>query len=161
MITTTSEAITRIMTFLRTVPQEVGKVASSAIAEYLIGDVSHGLRHYPPYKHIPWSQIGGFISEHQRRYVMAQIKEGNITPGISASNGYFCDAWQYRAQGNWFAIYNDVSYAPYLVGQGTQSRRAILQGWRTVYNNIRDNTAGALRHAMAAINQWMKANIRR
>jgi hypothetical protein len=154
----TSDAIERIRAWLKALPNQVKNVASAAVAEYLIGDASHGLKHYPPYKHVPYSQMGGFVSDKQRKYVMARIREGSITPGISASNGYFREAWTYKAQGSRYEITNDVGYAKYLVGPGTQARRPMIQGWRKWTDTIRENSKGAIRHAIVKINEWMKAH---
>jgi len=160
MIKISVRGINETLQWLDNLAKDIRMVATRAMAEYLVGDESHGLKHYPPYKHVPWSAIGGFVSEKQRRYVMANIRNGNITPGISASNGYLRDAWQYTAKGTNYVISNDVKYAPYLVGQGTQSRRAIAQAWRTTTQTIKDNWSGAIGHAKAAIKEWIAAHRR-
>lgn len=150
----TSHGIPELLEWLKSLPNEIRTLATRAVAEYIVGDETHGLKHYPPYKHVPYSQIGGFVSAKQRRYVMARIRDGSITPGVSASNGYLRDAWKYTAQGSMYQISNDVTYAKYLVG-GQQSRRAIAQNWRTMWQTAKDNLQGAFRHAQAAINAWL------
>jgi hypothetical protein len=156
MQTITSDTILRVRDWLKALPQNVKQIASEAFAEYVVGDEGHGLKHYPPYKYLPWSKIGGFVSDRQRRYVMARIHDGTITPGVSQSNGYFRDAWTYSAAGSRYVIKNDVSYAQYLVGPGTQATRPAMTGWRKWTQTIEDNAAGGLRHAVAKINEWMK-----
>jgi hypothetical protein len=154
MIRITSRGVPELQAWLKSLNQQVKDVATRAVAEYLIGDTTHGLKHYPPYRHVPWAQIGGFISDRQRKYVMAKIREGSITPGISQSNGYLRDAWRYKAQGSRYEITNDVGYAPFLVGQ-EQARRPVVQGWRKATETIKANLAGAYKHANAEIRKWL------
>ena len=88
---------------------------------------------------------------------MAGINDGTITPGVSASNGYFGDAWRMSGGvGQNYMITNDVNYAGYLVGDNTQALRQQKQGWRKVSQNISDNLSGAFRHALAAVNEWLQ-----
>ncbi len=161
MLKITSRGVPELQAWLKGLASEVKDLATRSVAEYLVGDETHGLKHYPPYKHVPWSAIGGFVSAKQRRYVMARIREGSITPGISASNGYFRDAWQYKAQGSRYEITNDVEYAKYLVAPGQQSRRSLAQGWRTTVDTIKANLKGAYRHANAEIKKWLKTHGRK
>jgi hypothetical protein len=156
---TAGTAIEKVREFLNNLDKSVKDIAGAGVSEYLIGDESHGLKHYPLYKHVSWAEIGGFVSDKQRRFVMAMIGKGEITPGISQSNGYFRDAWQYKKQGPNYIITNDVGYGPYLVSaSGWQSKMAKAHGWRTTLENMRDNADGAIRHAVAKINEWMKSH---
>jgi len=153
--------IEKVTAFLRTVELGTKTAAGRAMAEYLIGDVNHGLKHYPSYRHVPYSEIGGFVSDRQRRYVMARISEGSITPGISASNGYFRDAWRIAGEGPRYIMRNDVEYGGFLVGDNTQALRPQRQGWRKITQNISDNIQGAIRHATAKVNEWLRANAKK
>ena len=159
MLKITSKGIPEVQAWLKSLAKEVQKAATEAVAKYIVGDETHGLKHYPPYKHVPWADIGGFVSDKQRRYVMARIREGSITPGVSQSNGYLREAWQYKTQGTAYQITNDVSYAKYLVG-GQQSRRAIAQGWRFFMDTVKSNLQGAYRSARAAVKKRL-AELRR
>jgi hypothetical protein len=156
MLKITSKGIPETQAWLKSLASNVKDVATRAVAEYLIGDQSHGLKHYPPYRHVPYSRIGGFASAKQRRYVMARIREGSIVPGISVSNGYLRDAWKYKAQGSRYEISNDVGYAKYLVGPGSQSRHSLAQGWRNTLQTVQANLKGAIRHANAEIKKWLR-----
>jgi hypothetical protein len=146
----------KVQTFLRSVMLGAKNRASFALAEYLMGNESHGLKHYPAYKHVPYSEIGGFKSDKQRRYVMARIREGSITPGLSASNRYYGDAWHISGEPPRYTLKNDVKYAGYLVGDNDQSLHSQKQGWRKVSQNIADNLQGAMRHARDAVNKLLK-----
>jgi hypothetical protein len=156
MIKVSIKGVDKVVEYLRTVPLGVKTVAGRSVAEYLVGNTSHGLKHYPPYKHVPYSAIGGFKSDKQRRYVMARIREGTIDPGYSASNGYLRDAWTIGGEPPRYVIKNDVHYAGFLVGDQDQSLHSQKQGWRTVSRNIADNIAGAIRAANLAIAKWLK-----
>ncbi len=156
MIKFAERGIEKVQEFLRTVKLGAKTTAARGVAEYLIGDVSHGLKHYPPYKHVPYSAIGGVKSDRQRRYVMARIREGSIDPGISASNGYFRDAWKISGEAPRYNIVNDVGYAGFLVGDSEQSLHSQKQGWRKISKNIEDNISGAIRHAVAKVNEWLR-----
>lgn len=159
MIKIAVKGIENVQAFLRALPLGTKTVAGRAVAEYLVGDVSHGLRHYPPYKHVPYSEIGGFKSDKQRRYVMARIREGTIDPGISASTGYFRDAWQISGEAPRYNIVNDVAYAGFLVGNAEQSLHSQKQGWRKISQTIADNIDGAFRHAIAKVNEWLREHV--
>jgi len=150
--------VDKTINFLKTFAEGYEDVSLNAISEYLMGDERHGLKHYPPYKHVSFKQAyGGFLSDKQRRYVMMKIRSGEIDPGYSASNGYYGDAWQTNkiADGK-YVISNDVHYAGYLVGDDRQSKMMQMKGWRVVSQNIKDNIMGAFRHARGAINKFIK-----
>ena len=163
MIRVQIKGIPEIKEFLNKVALGFKNRATYAVAEYLIGDERHGLKHYPPYKHVSYkeaypenAEYGGFFSRKQQSYVMMQIKNGNIDPGISASNRYYGDAWHIEGEAPRYVLKNDVGYAGYLVGDTQQSKLFALKGWRKVSQNIKDNWHGAMRHANAAIKKLIK-----
>jgi hypothetical protein len=162
MLKTTSKGIAEFSALIHRVQLGAKTLVSRAFAEYIVGDDTHGLKKYPPYKHVPWRQVngnnefGGFYSDKQRRYVMAKIRSGEIDPGYSASEGRVKDAWQMTATGSRWTVKNDVTHAQWLMGDRTQSRHSALQGWRKVSEVIRANMAGALRHAQAALNEYIR-----
>jgi len=164
MIKITVKNAKNVQEFLKKVAVGFKNTASYAIAEYLVGDERHGLKHYPPYKHVSYkeaypenAEFGGFFSRKQQGYVMSQIKSGGIDPGVSVSNRYYGDAWTIeRGDASRYVMKNDVGYAGYLVGDTQQSRLFELKGWRKVSQNIRDNWNGAMRHANQAIARLLK-----
>jgi hypothetical protein len=160
MIKITSKGIPELQAWLANIGRGVKTVAIKSVAEYLVGDDTHGLKAYPPYLYVPYSQIGGFVSDKQRRYVMARIREGTIKPGFPASTGYFADKWTYSAKGSYFEIKNPTPYGEYLVGDFKQSLHSKKQGWRTITKNIQDNLQGAFRHAAAEVKKWLAAQRR-
>jgi len=88
MLKITSRGIPELQAWLLSLANGVKDEATRSVAEYLVGDTTHGLKHYPPYKYISMQRAyGGFISDKQRRYVMAMIKEGKIDPGVPHRTG--------------------------------------------------------------------------
>jgi hypothetical protein len=162
MINIKIKNLEEVRAFLRTIPLGVKNIAGKAAADYLVGNEQHGLKHYPPYKHVSYKEAyGGFLSDKQRRYVMARIAEGTIDPGYSESNGYHRDAWHVTGEPPRYIIRNDVGYSGYLVGDdftggNQQSHMMKLKGWRTVGKNLSDNMTGAFRAAIMAVNKWMR-----
>lgn len=163
MIKITESGIDELIAWITRIGKEAAHLAAGAVTEYLVGDERHGQRHYPPYVYLGSADegaykkvYGGFISDAQRRYVMAMIKEGQITPGISSSNRYFGDAWKIEDKGRYWQAMNDTKHSPYLVGDNNQSKMMAMKGWRKVSQNIADNFKGALIHAQAKLRAWLK-----
>jgi len=155
MLKITSRGIPELQAWLLSLANGVKDEATRSVAEYLVGDSSHGLKHYPPYKYISMQRAyGGFISDKQRRYVMAMIKEGKIRPGQDNRTGNLSANWEYKAQGGRYTITNDTPYAKYVQG-GQQSNMHNLIGWRQTLQTVKDNLAGAYRHANANIKKWL------
>ena len=64
--------------------------------------------------------------------------------------------WKLQAQGSdWrrVSLYNKVPYTPYVP-------RWKKYGWREWMQAVRDNMAGALRSAQAAVNKWLREHNR-
>jgi hypothetical protein len=156
MLKVTTSGSEKLRAFIKSFGNNMRQKVSGWIAEYIIGDDSHGLKHYPAYKHIPWSSVGGWKSAKQRRYVMARIREGSIEPGLSASQNYLKDAWKFKAAGARYVIDNDVAHGKWLMGPGKQTLHSQRQGWRTTTQVVNSNTAGAIRHARAKVKEWLK-----
>ena len=157
MIKISVRGIPELRKFLAELPREAKRISEYAATEYLIGNEQHGLAHYPPYKHVSFQEAyGGFVSDKQRRYVMARIREGSITPGESASNGYYGDAWKVEDKGVYHAAVNDVGYAKYLVGDSDQSKMMGMKGWRKLAQIASDNMRGMVRAAQLALNRYIK-----
>ena len=156
MLKITSKGIPELQRRLKSLASDIKDVATRAVAEYLVGDRTHGLKHYPEYRHVPYSRIGGFVSARQRRYVMARIREGTIDPGAPHRTGNYQRGWQAINEGVKTQIVNSVPYAQYVGGDETQARLNKKVGWRTVSAIISTNVAGAIRHAEAAINKIVK-----
>lgn len=156
----TSKGIPEVQAWLKTIANGVRTRSMEWVLQYLVGDQTHGLKHYPPYKYITMQRAyGGFKSDRQRRYVMAMIKEGKIDPGVPHRTGELQRGWTYRmwSQATQGTISNPTSYAQYVMGNEQQANMHKLIGWRTVMTNIKDNLQGAFRHARAELKKWLAA----
>ena len=167
MIKISVKGIDEVRAFLARLGAEAKHVTEGAVTEYLIGDETHGLKHYPPYKYLGTSEegaykkvYGGFFSDRQRRYVMAMIREGQIIPGQSSSNRYMGDAWHAEDKGRYWVAMNDVAHTKYVVGDTDQSRMMEMKGWDKISKNIKNNLKDAFRYAKEQVKQWLKENYR-
>ena len=122
------------------------------ISDWLIGDSSHGFKHYVPYRQVTRQAAYGrtFESDKQRRYVMARIAEGTIDPGFPHRTGRMQRGWVKRGAGVRTTIENTEGYTDYVMGRG-QARLNKMVGWRQVADVIATNIKGAIRHAEAMI----------
>lgn len=168
MIKVSVKGFDDIRRFLAELPKEIKRVAEKAVGEFLIGDERHGLKHYPPYRHVPFEDGAGWSTDpekkrRQQRWLFAAIRDGRVTPGMSASNGYMRDAWSYKQRGNVWYIENDVKHTKWLVGTGepnTQTVHAQRQGWREIPKIVQDNLKGAFRHAIAEVKKFIASKRR-
>lgn len=106
---------------LSELPHGAKQIALPAFSEYLIGDDSHGLKHYPPVT--------------TQKYV----RTFTLKAGWTVSGGVYRQV-----------ISNSAEYAPYVP-------RWKRYGWREWADVIASNMAGALRHAQAAVNAWIRS----
>jgi hypothetical protein len=153
--------IEKLQTYLRSLPRGVVKVGLAAIAEWIIGTPQRGLQRYQPYKYVPRARAYGqtFKSDKQRRFVMAAIREGRIDPGVPHRTGNTQRGW-YAKVGNGgyrMVIGNDTPGAYFTRHDTGQARLNALAGWRKTMDIVQTNIAGALRHANAAINAFLKS----
>jgi hypothetical protein len=170
MIKVSIKGVDKVVEYLRTVPLGIKTVAGRSVAEYLVGNESHGLKHAPGYKHInryagfpelsyenaKGETIHGYKSAQQHRYVMWAISKGIINPGQNNRTGNLQNSWVVGGEPPRYVIKNNVKYAGYVLGEEDQTRMHNLIGWRRVSQNIADNIAGAIRAANLAIAKWLK-----
>ena len=127
------------------------------MAEYFVGDESHGLKHEVAYRYVSRTEAYGqpFVSDRQRRYVMARIHDGTITPGVENRTHQMAAAWDWEQSNGVTYVRNETNgvefVEPYLPEQ--QARQPAMVGWRSAFEIITTNMAGALRHAVSAINK--------
>lgn len=120
MISFGMRGIKELESAMRQMPYGVKKVALPAFSEYMIGDDSHGLKHYPPWR--------------GQKYVRTFTLKGG-----------------WRVVGGTYAqrIENPVEYTQYVP-------RWKKYGWREWADVIQSNMAGALRHAQAKVNEYLR-----
>lgn len=139
--------------YIGSLARNVRGLVTEAITDWLIGNQSRGLKHYPPYKYVTRRAAYGrtFSSERQRRYVMAKISSGQIDPGAPHRTGRLQRGWVKQGKGVNARAVNQVAYAAHVMSTTDQARQPARVGWRKVAQVIADNMAGAIRHAEAAI----------
>ena len=167
------KGIPELQTFLDTLKRELKDAAIDYVANYLIGDSSHGLMHEPYYKYVnrqagfpnsfyissTGKVVPGFSSAKQHRFVMGAIARGEITPGQENRTHTLADSWRSESHGiqGQRRIYNSIPYAPFVMGDQTQTRMHKLIGWRTLTENVKDNITGAIRHAQSKLKEWIQS----
>jgi hypothetical protein len=148
----------QVKKWISALPRKYRGAATKAMAEWFIGTGQRGLKRYPPYKYVSRKSAYGktFVSDKQRRYVMAKIREGRIDPGVPHRTGNYQRGWNIQGEGVKIKIVNQVPYAQFVGGDETQARLNKKVGWRTISVIISTNIKGAIRHAEAAINKITK-----
>ena len=145
---------------LKDIPPRAMKAVLRAVGLWLIGEQSRGLKQYQPYKYITRKKAYGktFVSDRQRRYVMAAIREGRIEPGFPHRTGGTQRAWTYVPKDERHAFIVNQKRSAYFTKHDTgQARLNALAGWKKVAKDIRDNIAGALRAARAKMNEILRS----
>lgn len=156
MIKISTRGIEELKAYLATLPRGVKITAMSAAAEYLIGDDSHGLKHYPARVEHGIDNPYVWESEKQRRKYFATNGFGGGIP--YQRTGTLKDAWKYTAaNSNWTMVKleNATPYAQYVQGDQIQKGH-VADRWRHYSNVIASNIRGAIRHAQAAVNEWLR-----
>ena len=145
---------------MRDLPPKVVRAGMKAFAEWIIGTPERGLKGYQPYKYITRAKAYGqtFVSDRQRRYVMARIREGSIDPGVPHRTGQTQRGWYARPSnaGYKYNIGNDAPGAYYTRHETGQARLNALAGWKKAGEIIRKELPGALRAARAAVKAILK-----
>ena len=153
-------SLENVENYLNSIALNMRRIALDTIAQYLVGDDRHGLTHYPPYKYVSRKKAYGqtFVSDKQRKYVMAMIKQGVITPGVSQRTGKQANSWEIKegANSGRRTIINTAPGSMYTMGNNTQANQPRLVGWRTMKEVIESNMRGAIRSAQQAINRLIK-----
>lgn len=122
--------IEQIAAYIKSLPNGVKKVALEAVAEYMLGDDSHGYKHYPP--------------------LSTQAYLQHVPPSYTRTNN-LKEGWEvvlndpYKPK-----ITNAVSYAQYVP-------RWKKYGWRDWLQVATDNMKGAMRHANAVVRDFLKS----
>ena len=133
-------------------------VGMRAIAEYILGNSQHGLRHNEPYRYVSRKAAYGqtFFSEKQRRWFWANGGPDMI--GDHRTNKA-SEGWAYVETKGGYAgkFVNSTPDAYYTRDDYGQARQPALAGWRKVSRVISDNIQGAIRHANAEIGKYLKS----
>lgn len=137
--------------FLARIPHGVKGVAMMVFAKYILGDSRHGLRHPAAYRYVSRRSAYGrtWFSAAQRRWFFANgAKVGNFRTGKLMAG------WSIQGTSTRVYLVNKVPYAGFVIGEG-QARQPKKVGWKTAMEVVRNNWAGAIRAAQAAVNAWL------
>ena len=149
--------LAQVQAYLRSLPRGISDSALKAFTTYIIGTQAHGLKHYSPYKYVMRKRAYGqtFKSDKQRRFVMAAIKEGRIDPGAPHRTGKGQRGWQMNKTSRGYTISNAEPSMYYSMSDKGQARLNAMGGWRQVMQVVKDNMAGAMRSANAAVRSFL------
>jgi hypothetical protein len=158
MLKITTRGLEEFQSYISSLARNLRGIVTEAVSDYLIGDGRHGLKHYVPYRYVTRRAAYGktFVSDKQRRFVMAMISEGRIDPGAPHRTGKLQRAWMKQGGGVGTRIINAADHAPFVMGTGTQARQPAKVGWRQVADIIETNIKGAIWHAESKIREWRK-----
>ena len=164
MIKVSVRGIEELKALFKRVPVEIRRIAVEVATEYIIGDSTHGLKHMVKYKYVSRKKAYGqtFVSDKQRRYVMAKIKSGEITPGAENRTWKMTAGWKYTKQGGGYGatIYNRAKGVEFVYGDNTQARQIKRVGHRTISEVIKTNIKGAMQAVNRMVDKWIKQNNR-
>lgn len=157
--------IKELQAFLKTAPRGTIRVIVKAFTEYIIGDENHGLRHDQPYKFASRAKAYGKVSDAPPGYFsMAQFRKvAALTKGFTvfgrkndptkASGGY---SYKETRGGYGATITNEQPSAYWTRSDKGQPRQIGMVGWRKYTKIVEDNTKGAIRSAVAAVNRFLR-----
>jgi hypothetical protein len=134
-------------------------VATEEASRYLVGDATHGLKHYVPYRYVTRLAAYGtsFFSDAQRRYVMGAIARGEIVPGVENRSYATQRGWTILYSGTSTRILNPTPGAYYTTDDIGQSRHEARVGWRKVSAIIASNERGMITAADRICQQFIRA----
>ena len=114
-------------------------------------------KQYPPEKRVSRKAAYGvsFFSDKQRRFFFAALKSGEISVPYKRTQG-FRKGWKQVGKGKDSLIVNETEYGKFLMGDGEQSRHALMIGWNSMQKTIDDHKEKMLEKADAAIKKAIK-----
>ena len=112
------------------------------------------LRIYASYKYVSWAMIGGFVSDKQRKFVMASINSGAIRIPYRRSQD-MAKAWVTLGEGQNQIIVNETIAARHTMGTG-QSRMHKMRGWETADKKVKSNFGQVERKFDAGVKKAIK-----
>lgn len=136
---------------LAELPAKMRRPVLIAYSEYMLKK----FKLYPRYKYKSrleaYSEVGGFFSDKQRRFVMAGIAAGRIQPGKPNRNQDLKKAWRIEGKENkdirQISLVNDNPAAVFAYHPIYQARQLDLVGWKDINEMTDENSADALLEA--------------
>ena len=131
---------------------ERGRVLGQTVGA--VGELLHEkVREYPRQRYVSRRAAYGvtFFSARQRRWFFAALRSGELQIPYGRT-GRLRDGWRIEERSTKeVGLVNEVAYAPYVMGAGTQSRHERAVGWQTVQDIIDGHRGHIGRVGLAAI----------
>ncbi len=141
--------------FISTLPRQIRGQATEAASEYLIGNESRGLKHYPARVQHGADNPYQWQSGKQRRAYFASNGFGKGIPYQRTNS--LSDGWTTINDGVKTAIVNDLPYATYVMDE-YQQRGHKADGWRLVSQIISTNIRGMYQQIDKVLREWIGRN---
>jgi hypothetical protein len=145
--------IPELTAYIKTLARGMKVTGMRAVAEWMLGDDTRGLRHYPKRVQHGENNPYQWQSDKQRKAYFATNGFGGGIP--STRTDTLKNAWDFKetnSQWDRVAMTNSTPYARYV--QGAQIQRGhIADKWRQALDVMRSNIKGAIRHAQAEVNK--------
>lgn len=162
MIKVTTKGLSEFQAHIKTLPRGTRVAAMRAVAEYLLGNSSRGLKHEPSWKFVSRAKAYGKVSDAPAGYFSWKQfrKVAAITEGFTKTQPRtheIVNAWKLRDSNDWrrVALTNNAPGAQWVIGE-KQARQPQLVGWRAWPKTLTDNMKGALRAGQQAVNRMLK-----
>jgi hypothetical protein len=146
------------------VTQEIPRLYRGVFAHQVAESLVIALKVEPPYKYVSrFSAYGlqdggpGWFSDKQRRYVMAMIRKGVITPGTSQRTGTTSAGWHVESKGAKSVIVNTTEGARWTQNNYWQARQPARVGWHKAGDTIDKNLDDAMLDGIDAVVEKMEA----
>lgn len=140
--------------FIKSIPRGMKIIAMRVIANHFVEGETSALRKEPAYKYFKFADIyGGWFSKKQQGYVMAMIKQGKITPGVSRRSHEIRDGWETAESGDWrrVTLTNSAPGVEWVKGDA-QARMMKEIGWTPATRDVQGGLANAMREAQMEVN---------
>jgi hypothetical protein len=132
--------------FITSLPRNVRGPATERASKFLAAwfkasDSTQPYRHITrreAYSNSGGHDAGGWKSDKQRRFVMAKISRGEITPGRPNRTGEIAGSWDVAGRGVDAIVYNDAPGVAFVHGNAHQANQIRMAGWPTVDELIED-----------------------
>lgn len=123
----------------------LGPAAAAAGVEsaaQLIADRFNRYATSAAYNYVPYSAVGGFFSDRQRRFVMASISDGSIDPPYKRQDG---DRFRVDGSGIGAKVVSDKVSMFYSMSDQGQAQLQGMRGWGKVSDILQENNADIVR----------------
>lgn len=142
--------------FISGLPRNVRGIASESVADYVIGNKQHGLKHEPNYTFVTRTRAYGqpFQKDKQRRWFFWAKDKGIIKPGQENRTHAVSEGWRKEGEKTNVRIVNEAEGVDWVMGK-KQAAQPRLAGWHNFMIVIDSNMKGAIRQAYADVRAYI------